>query len=310
MPFKIRCPDCTTTFDVPEPLPSTFHCPGCGQHLGIGQQDRDQIAANQFADAPEEVPTDSNFVRDDSSDYEQNPYQTPRFAGETSSRLPRLDDSVPERTGLPWENPGRPILSFFRTLWLVGFVPWRGFKFMRLTGGITRALSFNLLIVACVVTFAWLFTLSRGITNGYFYWEDVGFSAIFALISAAVWAWIAPFVLAALLHISLRMLGVGTYRYANTAKVALYLNGWTWTLYSLGSILPLWLPYPLATISWVMQLVGMFVLFGGYYTFALSSALETTLLKGFSACVISAAISFGAMVALVAGFFTVCLMAF
>lgn len=310
MPVKIRCPGCTKTFDVPESLPSTFYCPECGQHLGIGQQDRERIAANQFADLPGEVSSVSNSVRDDASDLGQNPYQTPRFAGETSSQLPRLDGSVPERSGLPWENPGHPIQSFLRTLWFVGFVPWRGFKLMRLTGGVTNALSFNLIIVACAVMLGWLCSIALEITSGYFYWETVGYNAIFAVISAVVWALIIPFIMAALLHISLRTLGAGSYRYANTAKVTLYLNGLTWTLYALWWVLPLWLPLPLDTFSWQGQLGWLCFVFGGYYTFGLSSALETTLLKGFSACVIAAAMTVGAMVAVFAGFFTVCLMTF
>lgn len=181
---------------------------------------------------------------------------------------------------------------------------------MRLTGGITRPLSFNLLVVAFGVTLVWSFAFSRGILNGFFSWEDVGFSLVSALVSGVIWALIVPFVLAACLHISLRMLGAGKFRYANTAKVVLYLNGLTLTLYSLWSILPVWFLLPFATISWLGNLGFMVLLFGGYYTFALSSALETDLLKGFTACVITAAMSFGVMVVVVAGFFAVCLMAF
>ena len=181
---------------------------------------------------------------------------------------------------------------------------------MRLTGGCGRALGFNLLIVSFVVTLVWLFAFSRGITNGFFSWEDVGFSLVFALVSGLTWALMIPFVLAAFLHISLRMLGAGKYRYVNTAKVVLYLNGLTLTLYSLWSILPVWFLLPFATISWLGNLGFMVLLFGGYYTFSLSSALETDLLKGFTACVITASMSFGVMVAVVAGFFAVCLMAF
>ena len=181
---------------------------------------------------------------------------------------------------------------------------------MRLTGGVGGALGFNLLLVAGVGTLGWLIGLSLQMNSAYFYWEDVAFTAIYTLIGAAIWALVYPFLQAALLHISLRMLGAGTYRYANTAKVVLYLNGWTWTLYALGSFLLSWLLPPFASFSGLGHIGSLFLLFGGYYTFALSSALDTTLLKGFSACVISVSIGFGAMVAVIAGFFTVCLMAF
>ena len=181
---------------------------------------------------------------------------------------------------------------------------------MRLTGGVGGALGFNLLLVAGVGTLGWLLGLSLQMNNAYFSWAEVAFTAIYTLIGAAIWALVYPFLHAALLHISLRMLGAGTYRYANTAKVVLYLNGWTWTLFALGSFLSSWLLPPFASFSGLGQIGSLFLLFGGYYTFALSSALDTTLLKGFSACVISVSIGFGAMVAVIAGFFTVCLMAF
>ena len=92
----------------------------------------------------------------------------------------------------------------------------------------------------------------------------------------------------------------GRYRYANTAKVALYLNG---IMLAYGGLLQ-FIPVPL------LNLLISLLLFGAYYGLSLSAALQTTVLKGVSACLITVLISWGFVIAIFAGLFAVCIVAY
>ena len=72
-----------------------------------------------------------------------------------------------------------------------------------------------------------------------------------------------PFGLGGLLYIALRILGEGSYRYANTAKVALYLNG---IMLAYGGLFQ-FIRVPL------LSLLISLLLFGVYYGLSLSAAL-------------------------------------
>ena len=93
--------------------------------------------------------------------------------------------------------------------------------------------------------------------------EAVVFSGLSIFFVGCLWATVVPFGLGGLLHIALRILGEGSYRYPNTAKVALYLNG---IMLAYGGLFQ-FIPVPL------LSLLISLLLFGVYYGLSLSAAL-------------------------------------
>ena len=131
---------------------------------------------------------------------------------------------------------------------------------MRLDDGLGPAFRFNfwnVSIVAIWVSILWFSILNE------FDGESVVFCGLSIFFVGCLWATVVPFGLGGLLHIALRILGEGSYRYPNTAKVALYLNG---IMLAYGGLLQ-FIPVPL------LSLLISLLLFGVYYGLSLSAAL-------------------------------------
>ena len=212
----------------------------------------------------------------------------------------RTGDQVPDRSGTAWERSERYLHGFIITLCLVTFFPKQALKEMRLDHGVGPAFRFNFCVVSIVSFAIWLSILWLSILYYEFNGEAVVFSGLSIFSVGCLWATVVPFGLGGLLHIALRILGEGSYRYANTAKVALYLNG---IMLAYGGLLQ-FIPVPL------LSLLISLLLFGVYYGLSLSAALQTTVLKGVSACLITVLISWGFVIALFAGLFAVCIVAY
>ena len=299
MTTKVRCPGCTAVFDLPESIDETFHCPECGQHLGIGQTDRSRVERNQFADQSNPHSQTISVADEGAVPADENPYQAPGLVGDSTIPLHRTNDQVPDRSGTAWERSERYLHGFITTLCLVTFSPRQALKEMRLDNGIGAAFRFNFWVVAIVSFAIWVSILWLSIMRYEFDSDRVVFSGLSIFFVGWLWATVVPFGLGGLLHIALRILGAGRYRYANTAKVALYLNG---IMLAFGGLIQ-FIPVPL------FGLVISLLLFGGYYGLSLSAALQTTVLKGVSACLITVLISWGFVIALFAGLIAVCLVA-
>ena len=300
MMTKVRRPGCAAVFDLQESVDKTFHCPECGQHLGIGQMDRSRVERNQFSD-----PTSPNLQtistnEEGAAPGDENPYQAPGLIGDSTMPLHRTGDQVPDRSGTAWERSDRYLHGFIITLCLVTFSPKQALKEMRLDDGVGPAFRFNFWVVSIVSFAIWLSILWLSILYYEFDGETVVFSGLSIFFVGCLWATVVPFGLGGLLHIALRILGAGRYRYANTAKVALYLNG---IMLAYGGLLQ-FIPVPL------LNLLISLLLFGAYYGLSLSAALQTTVLKGVSACLITVLISWGFVIAIFAGLFAVCIVAY
>ena len=114
---------------------------------------------------------------------------------------------------------------------------------MRLVEGGGPAFRFNFCVVSIGSFAIWLSILWLSILYYEFDGEAVVFSGLSIFSVGCLWAIVVPFGLGGLLHIALRILGAGRYRYANTAKVALYLNG---IMLAYGGLLQ-FIPVPLLT---------------------------------------------------------------
>ena len=193
MTTKVRCLSCAAVFDLPESVDKKFHCPECGQHLGIGRMDRGRVERNQFADQTSPHSQTISATKEGTAPGDENPYQAPGLIGDSAMPSHRTGDQVPDRSGTAWERSERYLQGFIITLCLVTFSPKKALKEMRLDDGLGPAFRFNFWVVSIVAI--WVSILWFSILNE-FDGESVVFSGLSIFFVGCLWATVVPFGLA------------------------------------------------------------------------------------------------------------------
>ncbi len=165
------------------------------------------------------------------------------------------------RPGLPWEQSGRSFPgNMLETIKDVLFTPGFAFERMRLRGGYGRPLLYNwlLTVFGAFVSMMWLMLVFSSVQPT---WpgipEDAKESMTAGFVGIIVFALIMPYIIAAIYHVSLMLVGGAKQDYECTFRVIAYSMGSLTIL----NLLPLgWVPilgafWSLAVMIWAIVII-------------------------------------------------------
>jgi len=238
MAIEFQCSECGKLLSVPDGSEGKeARCPSCQAIMDIPGVAK-AVAVEPVVDPPA-APSG-----------EMNPYAAPAIETPQLENL-FVDETDVQRDGPPWERGTVSVTSFFATVKSILLTPNDCFRTMRRRGGIGMPLLFGLVggLVGAAISHSLTYLLHGSLIP-----LSLGLG-IMTIVTIPVSIALGIFLMAAIVHLLLRLLGGAPYGFETTFRVTAYVSGATNLLSFLGLL-------PFVGIYLTLLIPAVYTIFG------------------------------------------------